>query len=425
MKPMAQPYDANEMMTIAAARALRNTRRLLRRHRHAVGSLQPRAHDACARHHADLRVRHDRHQARRAAALDRRRRVVRHRAHHRARCRKCSATGCRAGASRVGFLGGAQIDRFANLNTTVVGPYDKPKVRLPGGGGAPEIASRLRRDLHHHGQANAQLRRRSSISSPRSAMARAAIIARASGSRPKADQADHRPGGVRAGSRDQGDDGDVDPSRRDARADRRRIPAGRCAMPRSCRDAAADRRTSSRCCANCTRVPPGRMATAGLRREQDGCHMPEVFICDAVRTPIGRYGGALAKVRTDDLAAVPLKALISAQSEGRLVRARRGLFRLRQPGRRGQPQRRPHGAAARRHARQRAGRHRQPPVRLRPQCGRRGRARHPGGRDRFRHRGRRRVDDAGAVRHGQGDRGVPAQRRDRTTPRSAGASSIR
>jgi len=41
----------------------------------------------------------------------------------------------------VGFLGGAQIDRFANLNTTVVGPYDHPKVRLPGGGGAPEIAT--------------------------------------------------------------------------------------------------------------------------------------------------------------------------------------------------------------------------------------------------------------------------------------------
>src|SRR6478735_4106892 len=37
--------------------------------------------------------------------------------------------------------------------------------------------------------------------------------------------------------------------------------------------------------------------------------MPEAFICDAVRTPIGRYGGALAKVRTDDLGAVPIKAL--------------------------------------------------------------------------------------------------------------------
>ena len=39
--------------------------------------------------------------------------------------------------------------------------------------------------------------------------------------------------------------------------------------------------------------------------------MRDVFLCDAVRTPIGRYGGALAKVRTDDLAAVPIKALMA------------------------------------------------------------------------------------------------------------------
>jgi acetyl-CoA acetyltransferase len=36
--------------------------------------------------------------------------------------------------------------------------------------------------------------------------------------------------------------------------------------------------------------------------------MQQAFICDAVRTPIGRYGGALAQVRTDDLGAVPLRA---------------------------------------------------------------------------------------------------------------------
>jgi len=41
----------------------------------------------------------------------------------------------------VGFLGAAQIDKFGNINTTVIGPYDAPKVRLPGAGGAPEIAS--------------------------------------------------------------------------------------------------------------------------------------------------------------------------------------------------------------------------------------------------------------------------------------------
>src|ERR1700741_133864 len=41
----------------------------------------------------------------------------------------------------VGFLGAAQIDRFANINTTVIGSYAKPKTRLPGAGGAPEIAT--------------------------------------------------------------------------------------------------------------------------------------------------------------------------------------------------------------------------------------------------------------------------------------------
>jgi glutaconate CoA-transferase subunit B len=46
-----------------------------------------------------------------------------------------------AGRVDVGFLSAAQIDRYANLNSTVIGAYDDPKVRLPGAGGAPEIAS--------------------------------------------------------------------------------------------------------------------------------------------------------------------------------------------------------------------------------------------------------------------------------------------
>ena len=41
----------------------------------------------------------------------------------------------------VGFMGGAQIDRFANVNATVIGDYNHPKVRLPGSGGAMEIAA--------------------------------------------------------------------------------------------------------------------------------------------------------------------------------------------------------------------------------------------------------------------------------------------
>jgi glutaconate CoA-transferase, subunit B len=49
-----------------------------------------------------------------------------------------------AGRIDVGFLGAAQIDRHGNLNSTVIGDYEDPKVRLPGAGGAPEIATSAR-----------------------------------------------------------------------------------------------------------------------------------------------------------------------------------------------------------------------------------------------------------------------------------------
>jgi glutaconate CoA-transferase, subunit B len=48
------------------------------------------------------------------------------------------------GRITVGFLGGAQIDRYANINSTVIGDYHHPRVRLPGAGGAPEIATSCR-----------------------------------------------------------------------------------------------------------------------------------------------------------------------------------------------------------------------------------------------------------------------------------------
>jgi glutaconate CoA-transferase subunit B len=51
------------------------------------------------------------------------------------------------GRIEVGFLGGAQIDRWGNINTTVVGEYGRPAVRLPGSGGAAEIAIHARRTL--------------------------------------------------------------------------------------------------------------------------------------------------------------------------------------------------------------------------------------------------------------------------------------
>jgi glutaconate CoA-transferase subunit B len=49
------------------------------------------------------------------------------------------------GLVEVALLGGAQIDRFGNLNTTVIGDYKKPKTRLPGSGGACEIAINAQR----------------------------------------------------------------------------------------------------------------------------------------------------------------------------------------------------------------------------------------------------------------------------------------
>ena len=50
---------------------------------------------------------------------------------------------CWIGPGRIdlAFLGAAQVDRFANLNSTVIGDYDRPMTRLPGAGGAPEIAA--------------------------------------------------------------------------------------------------------------------------------------------------------------------------------------------------------------------------------------------------------------------------------------------
>ncbi|MGZ4761562.1 MAG: CoA-transferase subunit beta, partial [Ilumatobacteraceae bacterium] len=49
-----------------------------------------------------------------------------------------------AGRIDIGFLSGAQLDKYANINSTVIGSYESPKTRLPGAGGAPEIAASCR-----------------------------------------------------------------------------------------------------------------------------------------------------------------------------------------------------------------------------------------------------------------------------------------
>ena len=51
------------------------------------------------------------------------------------------------GRIEIGFLGAAQVDRYGNLNSTVIGPYPRPTARLPGAGGAPEIAAAARETI--------------------------------------------------------------------------------------------------------------------------------------------------------------------------------------------------------------------------------------------------------------------------------------
>ena len=69
----------------------------------------------------------------------------------------------------------------------------------------------------------------------------------------------------------------------------------------------------SRSCARLTGVPLARRHRGRDQPPDQELDMPEAFICDAIRTPFGRYGGALAAVRTDDLARDPDRGAHGAQ----------------------------------------------------------------------------------------------------------------
>src|SRR5262245_12901763 len=136
---MGESYTPNEMMTIAAARALRNDDVCF------VGIGMPSAAANLARltHAPDISLVYE------SGTISTKPDVLPLSIGDGELCETALTTvtvvemfryWLQGGRMTVGFLGGAQIDRFANLNTTVIGPYDKPKVRLPGGGGAPEIA---------------------------------------------------------------------------------------------------------------------------------------------------------------------------------------------------------------------------------------------------------------------------------------------
>ncbi|HEY4340640.1 MAG TPA: CoA-transferase subunit beta [Steroidobacteraceae bacterium] len=138
--PPTASFSANEMMTIAAARALRN------RDVCFVGIGAPSAACNLARltHAPDITLIYE------SGTIGARPTVLPLSIGDGELCETALATvsvpemfryWLQGGRITVGFLSGAQMDRYANLNTTVVGSYERPKVRLPGGGGAPEIAS--------------------------------------------------------------------------------------------------------------------------------------------------------------------------------------------------------------------------------------------------------------------------------------------
>ena len=235
-----------------------------------------------------------------------------------------------SGRIDVGFLGAAQIDRYANINTTVIGGYDDPKVRLPGAGGAPEIAASC-------GEVIVIVRQ-----TPRAFVEQVDFVTSVGhGSGPGERE--------RLGLQGKGptkvitDLGilEPDPETKElvlthaASGDHRRAGPGGDRLGAEDRRRAEDHRAADR-----RRAAQAARAGGGM----------SAYILDAVRTPFGRYGGALAKVRPDDLGAHVVKAIL--ERDGHRSRAdRRRQLRQRQRRGRGQPQRRPHGRAARRAAR--------------------------------------------------------------------------
>ena len=137
---MSRSFTANEMMTIVAARALKNSDVCF------VGIGAPSAACNLARltHAPDITLIYE------SGTIGTRPTVLPLSIGDGELCETALTTvsvpemfryWLQGGRITVGFLAGAQVDRYGNLNTTVVGSYDHPKVRLPGGGGAPEIAS--------------------------------------------------------------------------------------------------------------------------------------------------------------------------------------------------------------------------------------------------------------------------------------------
>ena len=123
-------YKPNEMMTIAAARALRNEDVCFVGIGQPSAACQSRASVARAGYHAHLRIRHARHQAD-GLPLSIGDGELCETALTTVSVPEMFRYWLQGGRISVGFLGGAQIDKFANLNTTVVGPYASRRCGCP------------------------------------------------------------------------------------------------------------------------------------------------------------------------------------------------------------------------------------------------------------------------------------------------------
>ena len=175
----------------------------------------------------------------------------------------------------VGFLGAAQIDREGNLNSTVIGSYDEPKVRLPGAGGAPEIAAQAKRVITIIRQSPRTLRRR----------ARLQELARRAGpggdNRPRRAAAQRRagPGGAAPG-RDAG---------AGARGDRLGPGRGRRPADHRAADAGGARAAEGARCLRSSSATPSALRSAGSAERLAGTR-PDDLAATVVRALAERNG---------------------------------------------------------------------------------------------------------------------------------------
>ena len=225
-----------------------------------------------------------------------------------------------AGRIDIGFLGAAQIDRYGNLNSTVVGDYARPKVRLPGAGGAPGDRGLVPGDVRDVAPDAARVRRAARFPDVRRTRRRSGIARAPRVAGGRRDRRRHGPGGprtrpavVRAG-----------PDAPASGMHRGRGPRGdRLAAPRGGGrgvERRADARTSSRRCARC--APRSRR---GRRRERDAARArrgDEATLRGVDAAPCA------PRVPVDDppcaRSAVPAAAAVARRSERPRLRSRHG-----------------------------------------------------------------------------------------------------